>query len=96
VSKPGDGLRDLARKIEAVAREHPEWSRAHEIVLNCTGHLQAVAKCSDVDHGVDIGHSEVVMTLSDLERVTGKSIGEMRDDGTLIVDLPPFPWEKRT
>lgn len=48
--RPGDGLRDLARQIEAVAREHPEWSRAHEIVLNCTGYLCAVAKGSDVDH----------------------------------------------
>jgi hypothetical protein len=43
----GDGLRDLAQKIEAIARNHPEWSRTHEIVLNCTGHLRAIARCVD-------------------------------------------------
>ena len=46
-TNPGDGLRDLARVIEAAARAHPEWGRAHEVVLNCTGHLRSMAYNSD-------------------------------------------------
>jgi hypothetical protein len=93
VSKPGDGLRDLAREIEKVARDHPEWSRAHEIVLHCTGYLQAVARCSDFNHGV----TPPIMSLSDLENATGKSIGEMIADGTLqtnLNELPQWPFNK--
>lgn len=36
-------LRDLARKIEDVCREHPCYSQAWEIVSNCSDHLRAVA-----------------------------------------------------
>lgn len=85
--KPGDGLRDLARKIEAVAREHPEWSRAHEIVLNCTNHLTAVARCSDANHGVR------ELTLHDLECTSySKSVGEIVDDEIAV--MPAWPFNK--
>ena len=78
--KPGDGLRDLARKIEEVAREHPEWSRAHEIVLHCTGYLQAVARCSDFN----------VERHDDKPIVVG-----VATDGSLVTstDLPDWPFK---
>lgn len=36
-------LRDLAKKIDDLCRDHPAYSQAHQIVTNCTDHLCAVA-----------------------------------------------------
>jgi len=43
--KEYEELRDLARQIEEVARNHPAWSMAHEVIYCATGHLIAVARC---------------------------------------------------
>jgi hypothetical protein len=42
-------LRDLARKIDRLARGHMAFSQAHEIVRSCTDHLNAVARCNEVN-----------------------------------------------
>ncbi len=39
-----EDMRDLARRIEDLAREHRAHSMAWEIVRNCTHHLTAVAR----------------------------------------------------
>lgn len=36
-------LRGLAAQLELVAKDHPCYSQAHEIVQNCVNHLCAVA-----------------------------------------------------
>lgn len=36
-------LRDLAEKIDRLAREHPAYSQAYEVVQNCVDHLSAKA-----------------------------------------------------
>jgi hypothetical protein len=42
-------LRDLARKIDSLARGHMAFSQAHEIVRSCTDHLNAVARCNEIN-----------------------------------------------
>jgi hypothetical protein len=45
-------LRDLARDIENVSRDHPCWSQAHVVVLNCTSHLCAMARIEEVNQAL--------------------------------------------
>lgn len=40
-------LRDLARQIEALAKEHPAYSQAQPIVQHCIDYLCAVARCHE-------------------------------------------------
>lgn len=40
-------LRDLARQIETLAKEHPAYSQAQPIVQNCVDHLCAIARCNE-------------------------------------------------
>lgn len=42
-------LRNLARSIEELARSHPAWSQAYAIVMNCTGHLNALARVQEIN-----------------------------------------------
>jgi len=36
------GLADLARQIEELAREHPDYSRCIDVIRVCCDHLRAV------------------------------------------------------
>lgn len=42
------GLRDLADKIEKVAREHPAYNQAQRIIDNATDHLTALAAYHEI------------------------------------------------
>lgn len=42
-------LRDLARQIEDVARAHPAYSQAHEVVRVLTGYLLAMARIEELN-----------------------------------------------
>jgi len=48
-AKPGSGLRQLAEKIERVARMHPEFSRCYEIIRVCCDHLCAIERISELN-----------------------------------------------
>jgi hypothetical protein len=42
-------LRDLADKIDKVAREHSSFSVVHEITNNCVSHIRAVARVHELN-----------------------------------------------
>ncbi len=42
-------LRDLAARIEDVARQHPAYSQAWQVVKNCSDHLCALAAVSEAN-----------------------------------------------
>lgn len=44
---PDVSLRDLARQIEELAKNHPAYSQAHKVVQNCCDHLRAMARCEE-------------------------------------------------
>lgn len=44
-------LRDLAAKIEDLAREHPAYSQAWRVVNGCSDHLQALARIEELNKG---------------------------------------------
>ena len=49
VSRPGDGLRDLARQIEELVSSHAEQSRASEAVSMLVDYLTLRARLSDYE-----------------------------------------------
>lgn len=42
-------LRDLAAKIEDLARWHPAYSQAWQVINNCSDHLQALARIEEIN-----------------------------------------------
>ncbi len=42
-------LRNLARQIEALVKEHEAYSQAQPVVQNCVDHLSAIAKKTEYD-----------------------------------------------
>lgn len=53
-----ESLRQLAREIEALGRKHDCWSQVHQIVLNATDHICAVARIEELNgHLHDPRHS---------------------------------------
>mgnify|MGYP003396092909 FL=1 len=46
-------LRDLAKKIEDLARDHPAYSKAHPAVQNCCDHLSAIARCEEANKEIN-------------------------------------------
>lgn len=48
-SDTGDELRDLAKAIEELLRNHPALSPAGAIVSNCCDHLRAIAQIHDMN-----------------------------------------------
>ena len=49
--RPGDGLRDLAHRIDYVCKKHSEHSRAGSVVAQLCDHLTALAQLSDLTAG---------------------------------------------
>jgi hypothetical protein len=49
-----EDMRDLARRIEDLAREHRAHSMAWEIIRNCTHHLTAVARTMECNAQHDV------------------------------------------
>lgn len=45
-------LRDLARKIEDLTKEHPAYAQASKIVANCCDHLCAVAGVHEANYKI--------------------------------------------
>lgn len=53
-----ESLRQLAREIEDLGRKHGCWSQVHQIVLNATDHICAVARIEELNgHLHDPRHS---------------------------------------
>lgn len=48
-------LRDLAAKIEAMAKEHPGYSQAQPVIQNAVDHLSAVARCHECNARMVLG-----------------------------------------
>ena len=48
---PKHGLRDLAAQLEAVAREHPNFSQVTTIVDVFTGYINAMARIAEINQG---------------------------------------------
>lgn len=47
-------LRDLARRIEALAKEHEAYSQAQPVIQNCVGHLSAIARKYEYDQQFEL------------------------------------------
>lgn len=45
-----DYLRDLALKMEDLCRSHPAYSQAWKVIQNASDHLQAMARCHEVNN----------------------------------------------
>lgn len=54
-----DSLRGLAQQIEEIGRNHPEWSRVHNIVLTLTGYLAALARVSEFAQAEGLHHQVI-------------------------------------
>lgn len=45
-------LRDLAAKLRKVCQDHDAYTQAVEIVENCAGHLEAVARTHEANEEI--------------------------------------------
>lgn len=61
MSSGGDGLRDLAKKIVAVASNHREYSRVVDIIKMTHDHITMMAKVSDIEAAgnVEVRHTGI-------------------------------------
>lgn len=52
-------LRDLARKIETVAKEHPCYGQVHGVIQQAICHISAVARIEEINRTVSLEKPEI-------------------------------------
>lgn len=52
-------LRDLARKIETVAKDHPCYGQVHTPIQQVIDHISAIARCEEVNRASALEKPEI-------------------------------------
>lgn len=92
-------LRDLARRIEQLAKDHEAYSQAYRVVQNCCDHLSAIARTHEANvllaglaQPVEQGHCRPTVGGSNPSPGSNVSIGyecrlEQTEDGVVQRDI---------
>ena len=60
------GLRDLAFKIQKISEDHPDYSRAWEVVRTCCSHLCALEAISELTRRLEAASQPMPATVNNL------------------------------
>ena len=68
------GLRDLASKIQKISEDHPDYSRAWEVVQSCCSHLCALEAISELTRQRETERGECIYIVYPESRWVSKDI----------------------